>query len=116
MRHIQEGIDSSGLKYVRNNVSTDRGFLVVALHGYGKCMTHLFDLFLEFDDELPIVALQAPCRIGPGAYRWFGYQPGSSTDILEHEWGVHRNFKRPRQGLWRPWDPGADPDTVVAAA
>jgi hypothetical protein len=28
----------------------------------------------------------------------------------------HRNFKRPRQGLGRPWDPGAGPDAVVAAA
>ena len=28
----------------------------------------------------------------------------------------HRNLKRPRQGLGRPWDPGAGPDAAVAAA
>jgi phospholipase/carboxylesterase len=86
MRHIQQGIDSSGLRFVRNIPSAGSDFLLVALHGYGKCMTHVFDLFLELDAELPVVAVQAPYRLGPGAYQWFGYQPGSSTEILEHEW------------------------------
>lgn len=47
---------------------------LVLLHGFGKYHGHLLDLWPEMDIDCSVVAVQAGFRIGPAAYRWFGYQ------------------------------------------
>lgn len=56
---------------------------LVLLHGYGKTRNHLFDRVQDADQRLTILGLQAPMRIGPGAYRWFDYtrHPDSTITI-----------------------------------
>ena len=51
---------------------------VVLLHGHGRHVRDLFDRADPFDPQLAIFAAQAPHRIGPGAYRWFAYEPRSN--------------------------------------
>ena len=48
--------------------------LLLLLHGHGRFQVHLHEpMAAAADAGFEIVALQAPYRIGPGAYRWFDY-------------------------------------------
>lgn len=47
--------------------------VLVLLHGHGKFRNHLFDLTGGVNPRLTVLGVQAPVRMGPGAYRWFDY-------------------------------------------
>jgi len=57
--------------------------LLVLLHGFGMYERHLFDLTLAFDPRFAVVAVRAPLRLGPAAYRWFSFErvPGALPRI-----------------------------------
>lgn len=68
-----------GLSYLARDsqVGDDRSPpTLVLLHGFGMHQNYLFDLTLDFDARFAVVGLQAPLRIGPGAYRWFHFDQG----------------------------------------
>lgn len=60
---------------------------LVLLHGFGKYHGQLLDLWSTMDTDYPVVAIQPSFRIGPGAYRWFGYEdlPDGTVAIDEDE-------------------------------
>lgn len=63
--------------------------VLVLLHGFATYENHLLEPALGFDPRLSIVAVRAPLRIGPGAYRWFHFDrvPGDAPRIVEEEEG-----------------------------
>jgi phospholipase/carboxylesterase len=67
-----------GLSYVarepRDGNARHRPTLIL-LHGFALYERHLLDLTQGFDPRLHIVAVRAPHRIGPGAYRWYQFEP-----------------------------------------
>ncbi len=54
-------------------VDREPPFLLL-LHGYGMFQEQFFTKIDGFDERLTIYSLQAPFRIGPGAYRWFDFE------------------------------------------
>ena len=44
---------------------------LILLHGFASYQNYLFELTEGFDPRFQIVSVQAPLRMGPGAYRWF---------------------------------------------
>jgi phospholipase/carboxylesterase len=45
--------------------------VLILLHGFASYQNYLFDLTEGFDPRFHVVSVQAPIRMGPGAYRWF---------------------------------------------
>lgn len=64
--------------------------ILVLLHGFGRYPDEVRDLWPGTDHEL--LAVRSRCRIGPGAYRWFGFvdQPDGSVRIDLDEERVSR--------------------------
>ncbi|HEV7369722.1 alpha/beta hydrolase [Arenibaculum sp.] len=79
-----------GLSYVtREPARTDAADapVLLLLHGFATYENHLLDLTQGFDPRLSVVAVRAPLRIGPGAYRWFYFDlvPGEAPRINADE-------------------------------
>lgn len=75
----------SYLQRAAGETAEGRSATLVLLHGFGKYQGHLYDLATEIDARFAIFALQAPFRIGPGAYRWFNYERAKNGVIVIDE-------------------------------
>jgi phospholipase/carboxylesterase len=63
-----------GLSYLERKArcgSAENPPTLLLLHGFASYQNYLFELTEGFDPRLEIVSVQAPIRMGPGAYRWF---------------------------------------------
>lgn len=58
------------------------GATLVLLHGYGHYPGQVLDLWSTVDTGCSVLAVQGGFRIGPGAYRWFGYQDLADGTVL----------------------------------
>lgn len=65
-----------------NPTAGDPAPILLMLHGFASYEGHLFDFVDAFDPMFHIVALRAPLRIGPGAYRWFYFERSSDGPII----------------------------------
>jgi len=61
------------LHYIKREpkVVVDNPPLLILLHGYGSNEQDLFSFAEELPDEFLIVSVQAPIKMGHGAYAWF---------------------------------------------